>query len=301
MHTHPQPENKTEKSRVIYGSPEGHDARVLIEIARDIMPQDRVLLHVALDDARLSTLKELTRFFAPDVEILTLPAWDCLPYDRVSPHTDIVAKRVSALTKLMAWDQQKERKPRILFTSVNAALQRVMPREILRESSFSAKSGTKIDLEKLQLFLAQNGYVRSDTVREPGDFAIRGGIVDIFPAGYENPVRLDMFGDEIDTVKEFDSATQRSGKKIPSLSMQPATEFFLDDMSIKRFRSGYREAFGVARNDDPLYESVSEGRRYNGMEHWLPLFYDHMDTVFDYAPNCAVTFDAHVSEAYNER
>ena len=297
---HPAVQN-TENTRVIYGSPEGHDSRVLAGIARDIMPQDRVLVHVALDDARIATLEDLLGFFAPDVSVLTLPAWDCLPYDRVSPHADIVAQRVSTLTKLMAWEHEPERKPHILLTSVNAALQRVMPQVILRESSFSAKSGTKINLDKMTLFLTQNGYMRNDTVREPGDFAIRGGIVDIFPAGYEKPLRLDLFGDEIDTIKEFDPITQRTDQAVKDLSLQPATEFFLDENSIARFRSGYREAFGVAQSDDPLYEAVSEGRRYNGMEHWLPLFYEELDTVFDYMPNCAVTFDSHVQDAYVER
>lgn len=301
MHSIAQNENMTQVGNTIYGAPEGQDARVLADKARALMPDDRVLVHVALDDARQSTLKELLKFFAPDVRVLVLPAWDCLPYDRVSPHGDIVAARVAVLTQLMAWEHEKQRHPRILLVSVNAAMQRVMPREVLREASFSAKAGAQIDLDTLQMFLAQNGYVRSETVREPGDFAIRGGIVDIFPAGYKLPLRLDLFGDEIETVKDFDPITQRTQNKVREFSLQPACEFFMDDESIARFRSGYREAFGVARSDDPLYESVGAGRRYNGMEHWLPLFHDHMDTIFDYTPNAAVTFDFHVHEAYAER
>ncbi len=301
MHTIAREQEQIQDKNIIYGAPEGHDARILAEMARNIMPEDRVLIHVAMDDARLSTLVGSLSFFAPDVQVEVFPAWDCLPYDRVSPNGDIVASRVAALTKLMAWDYEQERKPRVFLASVNAALQKVMPREALREARFEAKAGERIDANKFQLFLAQNGYVRNETVREAGDFAVRGGIIDVFPSGYSRPLRIDLFGDEVDTIKEFDPITQRTDNHVSLLSMQPATEFFLDDASVTRFRSGYREAFGVVQKDDPLYESVSSGRRYNGMEHWLPLFYDKMRTIFDYAPNCAITFDAHVQDAYRER
>ncbi|PCJ99917.1 MAG: transcription-repair coupling factor [Zetaproteobacteria bacterium] len=291
----------TQGQNTIYGVPEGQDARFLAEKARELMPDDRVLVHVALDDTRQYALGELLKFFAPDVRVLVLPAWDCLPYDRVSPHGDIVAARVAVLTQLMTWENEQKRYPRILLVSVNAAMQRVMPQDALREASFHAKAGMQINLDNLQLFLAQNGYIRSETVRESGDFALRGGIVDIFPAGYKMPLRLDLFGDEIETIKDFDPITQRTQKTLDSFSLQPVCEFFLDEAAIARFRSGYRAAFGVARSDDPLYESVGAGRRYNGMEHWLPLFHDHMDTVFDYVPNASVIFDPHVHEAYAER
>ncbi|MGH1377205.1 MAG: transcription-repair coupling factor [Alphaproteobacteria bacterium] len=301
MHNITPKENITHIGKTIFGVPEGQDARVLAEKARALMPDDRVLIHVTLDDSRQNALEEWLKFFAPDVKVLVMPAWDCLPYDRVSPHGDIVSERVAVLTKLMAWDNEKERHPRILLVSVNAAMQRVMPREVLRDASFIAKSGSQIDLAGMQVFLSQNGYTRSETVREPGEFAIRGGIVDIFPAGYKSPMRLDLFGDEIDTIKEFDPITQRTEGKVKEFALQPACEFFLDDDSISRFRSGYRSEFGVARSDDPLYDAVGEGRRYNGMEHWLPLFHDRMDTVFDYAPNASVMFDFHVHEACEER
>tara|TARA_R110001592_G_scaffold79054_5_gene236808 strand:- start:23996 stop:27526 length:3531 start_codon:yes stop_codon:yes gene_type:complete len=289
------------EQRILFGVPEGEDARVLGEKARALMPEDRVLVHVALDDARIETMKSLLAFFAPDVKVLTFPAWDCLPYDRVSPHGDIVAQRVSCLTKLMHWDNEQERHPRVLLTSVNAALQRVMPRSVLRESTFSAKTGGQIDLENLSLFLTQNGYVRSETVRESGDYAIRGGIVDLYPAGYDDPLRLDLFGDEVESIKVFDPITQRTAQTVKDFSLQPVTEFFLNESSISRFRSGYRDAFGVVQNDDPLYAAVSEGRRYNGMEHWLPLFYEAMESVFDYTPNAHISFDYHALDSYVDR
>ena len=289
------------QQNIIYGAPEGQDARILADRARELMPQDRVLVHVALDDTRLAALHELLSFFAPDVDVLEFPAWDCLPYDRVSPNAEIVAKRMAALSGLMSWDADKRRKPRILLTTVNAALQRVPPRNVLKNVRFDCKIGDILDMGNLLEFLSHNGYSRTETVREAGEFAIRGGIVDLFPSGYENPLRLDLFGDEIESIREFDAMSQRSLGKVEQFTLQPVSEFFLSEESIARFRSGYREAFGVVRDDDPLYEAVSNGRRYNGMEHWLPLFYEKLETIFDYAPEAVVTLDHHGLDSAGER
>ena len=290
-----------ETQSVIYGTPEGQDARILAARAREIMPVDKVLVHIALDDTRVATLKELVSFFAPDVQVIEFPAWDCLPFDRVSPNAEIVAKRVGALTQMLAWQNEAKRYPRIVLTTINAATQRVMPQSSLKGASFIAQKGGRVDIGNLQEFMIQNGYNRTETVREPGEYAQRGGILDLFPPGYEQPLRLDLFGDEIESIRAFDPLTQRTQKDVPGFALQPVTEFFLHEDSIDRFRSGYREAFGVVRGNDPLYEAVSEGRRYNGMEHWLPLFYESMDTLLDYAGDHDVTLDHHGRRAFNER
>lgn len=286
---------------VIHGAPEGQDARILIERARAIMPDDRVLIHVAMDDARVAELQELIGFFAPDVKVISFPAWDCLPYDRVSPNVEIVAQRVAALCALIGWENQRERYPRILLTTVNAITQKVTPKNVIAGASLIAERGGSLKQDQLQTFLHNNGYNRTDTVREHGEYAFRGGIVDIFPPGYDEPVRLDLFGDDIESIRTFDPASQRTDKKLSKLVLHPATEFFLDEDSIARFRSGYRALFGVIHDNDPLYESISAGRRYNGMDHWLPLFFEQMDTLFDYAPNAMVTTDQAVEQARTER
>lgn len=287
--------------KTLFGMPEGQDARVLADKARALMPQDRVLVHVALDDARLSLLQDLITFFAPDVDIITLPAWDCLPYDRVSPHNEIVAARVAALSQLLLWEKDKTRKPRVLLTSINAISQRVMPKDTLEKAALSVAKGGRLDITQLQDFLHHNGYLRTETVREPGEYAMRGGIVDLFPPGYEDPLRIDLFGDEVESIRSFDAISQRTDKKLSGFSLNPATEFFLDDESIARFRSNYRDLFGVVQKDDPLYEAVSAKRRYNGMDHWLPLFHEHMDTVLDYVPDAEVTLDHHGGQALDSR
>lgn len=286
--------------QTIYSAPAGHDARILIEQARMLMSQDKVLVFVALDDTRLNAVRELIGFFDPNVEMVDYPAWDCLPYDRVSPNSEIVARRVHALSQLIIWEKQSKRAPRILLTTINAISQRVMPKSALENASFIAQKGSRVDVDAMQVFLAENGYSRTDTVREAGEYSIRGGIIDLFPAGYEEPIRLDLFGDEIETIKSFDPMSQRTHANIDDFALQPVTEFFLNEQSIDRFRSSYRAAFGVVMGVDPLYEAVSEGCRYNGMEHWLPLFYEHMDTLFDYAPHCGVVFDHHAQQSYDE-
>ncbi len=289
-------------STVLYGAPEGQDARILAERARSLVAEDGVAVHVALDDLRMAELAELLSFFAPDVKVIELPAWDCLPYDRVSPRGEVVAKRVAALAGLLAWKEEKRRYPRILLTTVNAIAQRVPPADILSKASLIAVTGGRMPVETLQAFLVSNGYVRTDTVREAGEFAVRGGIIDLFPPGYEEPLRIDLFGDDIETIRSFDPSTQRTSRKLDRFELFPATEFFLDNDSIARFRSGYRDLFGVTRSDDPLYAAVSEGRRYNGMDHWLPLFFDRLDTLFAYLPQIiALTLDQHGEQAWDER
>lgn len=293
----------TDKSgfTTLYGAPEGQDARLLADKAQALAKEKCALVHIALDDTRLATLNELLEFFAPDVDVVTFPAWDCLPYDRVSPNAEIVAQRVHALTRLLEWQASDKFLPRVVLTTVNAVLQRVTPRAALKEASFIAAKDQRLDIAQLQSFMEHNGYQRTETVREAGEYAMRGGIIDLFPPGYEKPVRLDLFGDEIEKIRTFDPMTQRSESDIDTFALRPVTEFFLDEPSIQRFRTGYREAFGAVRDDDPLYEAISGARRYNGMEHWLPLFYDHMDSIFDYVPNNAITMDHHARRAHTER
>ncbi len=285
-----------------FGAPEGQDARILAEKAREASKNQEIIFHIALDDGRLETLKDLLAFFAPDVQVIECPAWDCLPYDRVSPSSDIVSKRVSALTDLMAWQADNKYFPRVFLTTVNAALQRVTPKSALDNASFIANKGGTLDIDKLQNFFTYNGYIRTETVREAGEYAIRGGIIDVFPPSYENPVRIDLFGDEIETIKDFDSDTQRTLKSRDNFVLKPVTEFFLDDETISRFKQNYRETFGMVRDDDPLYSAINEGRRYNGMDHWLPFFFNEkLETLFDYIPARHIYMDANALNSVSER
>src|SRR5207248_3617926 len=236
--------------------------------------------------------------FDPGLNVLTFPAWDCLPYDRVSPNGEITSRRIDTLPRLASGAEQK---PLVVLTTVNALVQRVPPRHLFDGRVLALGPGGRIPLDRLQSFFRNNGYMRTDTVREPGEFAVRGGIVDLYPAGAAQPIRLDFFGDTLESLRSFDPLTQRSIGALDGFVLRPVSEVLLDDAAIQRFRSRYREQFGAVGSDDPLYESVSAGRRHAGMEHWLPLYYETLETLFDYLPKTAVSLDYQSDEARGHR
>ncbi len=279
--------------------PEGAEAQIILE-KLESCDAGVVVLHVALDDVRMARTRDQLRFFAPDVEILMFPAWDCIPYDRVSPNIAIVSQRLRCLTRLL----QEDDNPRIVLTTVNALHQRVLPRALLGEASFIAAVGDKINRDKLADFLVHNGYARVSTATESGEFATRGSIMDICPAGESMGYRLDFFGEDLESIRAYDTATQITNpqEKLARLELIPASEVLLNEESIARFRRNYRELFGsMARVADPLYEAISDRRKYAGMEHWLPLFYDQLETLCDYLEAPVVLLDHLVEAAYQER
>ena len=278
----------------VFGAPEGHDAALL---ARRRAETSGPIIHACRDDARMARMEEALAFFAPEAEVLRLPAWDCLPYDRVSPNPEIIAERVATLARLL----EPSGKPRILLTTVNALVQRVPPAESFKDAAFALKSGTRIDVAALTDFLEANGYGRAATVMEPGEYAVRGGILDLYPAGEGDPIRLDLFGDEIEDMRRFDPATQRSGKKVSELILRPVGEVTLDAASIARFRTAWRDLFSPAAAEDPIYVSISAGRKHPGMEHWAALFHGQMATVLDYLPGASVSLDHQAEDVLTAR
>jgi len=278
----------------VHGAPEGFDALLL---AKRRAETDVPVLHVARDDVRTERLAEALAVFAPRTDIIRFPAWDCLPYDRVSPNPEIVAERVAALAQLLEPGHGK----RIVLTTVNALVQKVPPPEVFRGVTMTLCKGGRLQPEELTAFLESNGYHRTGTVMEPGEYAVRGGIIDLFPAGASDPLRLDMFGDEIEDLRRFDTTTQRSGKPVDLLSLRPVSEVFLDEASRTRFRTAYRELFGAAAAEDPLYVSVSAGHKHPGMEHWAGLFHERMATLLDYLPGASVSLDHLVEDVLKAR
>lgn len=273
--------------------PDGSEGYVLSEYQRLYR---KPLLVILRDDKRMQALQEELAYFAPSQSIFTFPAWDCLPYDRVSPGHHIVSTRMETLCQLL---HTKAKNP-ILLTTLNAALQRIPPKSLLREMFLQVEKGASLPRSQLIETLMRLGYMRSATANESGEFAVRGSIVDIVPSGSEQGYRIDFFGDEVESIRQFDPLTQMSQGKEPSLSLYPASECLLSDDTIKQFRNSYRSQFGVL-TDDPLYDAVKDGRCYAGMEHWLPLFYAQMNTVFDYLPDATVVTDYLLDEAAVER
>ena len=267
------------------GAPEGFDAQLIL---RELRKTGAPVLHVARDDKRLAEMRAALRFFAPDVVVLEFPGWDCLPFDRVSPNADVSASRMATLAALAYGGITG---PFVVLSTVSATMQRVPPRDILRKSAFSARVGGQVDEKGLREFLVHMGFVQAPTVMEAGDFAIRGGIIDIFPPGQLGPIRLDLFGDTLDGVRRFDPVTQRTTETLETVELAPVSEVILDERAITRFRQNYRIEFGAGGHDDPLYEAVSAGRKHQGVEHWLPFFYDGLETLFDYLPDASVFVD----------
>jgi transcription-repair coupling factor (superfamily II helicase) len=235
-------------------------------------------LFIAPDDSAMRAVADAVPFFAPELEILQLPAWDCLPYDRASPSVAVTSQRMSALQAL----QQTSKKKQLVLTTIGAVIQKYVTPFRIRQTGERLTAGREITRERLASLLQSNGYFRVDTVAEAGEFAIRGSIVDLFPAGSEFGLRLDFFGDEIESIRRFNPTDQRSVDRVEHFDILPAVEALMDEEAIKRFRVGYRERFGVTATGDPLYQAVSEGRRLSGMDHWLPLFEDRMATIFDH-------------------
>ncbi len=269
------------------GAPEGFDARLL---AREL-ERGQPVIHIARDDKRMEAMRAALAVMAPGVVVLELPAWDCLPYDRVSPNPEILARRMATLATLSAGLPGAF----VLLTTLNAATQRIPARSVMQTASFAAQVGQRVDEAQLKGFLARMGFSPVSTVAEPGDFAIRGGIVDIFPPGDGGPVRLDFFGDVLDGARRFDPVTQRTTEKLKAVEFAPMSEVILDEAAITRFRQNYRVEFGTAGSDDPLYEAVSAGRKHQGMEHWLPYFHSHLETIFDYLPKASVLLDDQIT------
>ncbi len=253
---------------------------------------------IAADEAAMRALAETVPLFAPDVEVLTLPGWDCLPYDRASPALRVMAERLATLSVLQA----AREKPQLLVTTATAANQRVLSPFRIRQLTRRIAEGEKIEREALVDQLSALGYQRTDTVAEHGEYAVRGSLIDVFPAGEELALRLDFFGDEIDSLRRFDPADQRSTDKARAFTLMPASEALLDADSIKRFRSRYREEFGATSTQDPLYQALSVGRRMAGMEHWLPLLEDRLTTLFDHlGGNDIIVRDSNADKAIGSR
>ena len=278
---------------------DGAEGLVIADLARAVAaradaPATSVVV-ICRDGPRMAALARALDFFAPDVTVHEFPAWDCLPYDRVSPHAGFVAQRMTSLSQLVRL--QGRDRPSALLTTVNAVLQRVPTRDFVARQSLSVAPGNVLAMEGITEWLELNGFVRASTVREPGDYAVRGGIVDLYAPGMVEPVRLDFFGNTLETIRSFDPESQRTTDQLRALDLVPVAEFQLTTETIRRFRLGYVAAFGAPTPDDLLYHAVSEGRRHGGMEHWLPLFQDRLDTLFDYVTGSSVILEPLAEDA----
>lgn len=262
------------------GAPTGFLPVLLADLARAGAGGGKAArtVFIAPDEQAMQAIADTVPWFAPEVEIVAIPAWDCLSYDRASPSLRSAAQRLAGLHGV----QGEVTAPQLVLTTAAAITQRTLTPFRVRQLVARLAPGERIDINRLTALLQANGYVRTDTVHDAGEYAVRGGIVDLFPGGTPEPMRLDFFGDEIETLRSFDPGTQRSTGDVKSFTLLPASEALLDEDTIRRFRSRYRDLFGATATGDPLYQAVSDGRRLAGMEHWLPLFEERLVPLIEH-------------------
>ena len=280
------------KNKTLSSVPDGYDAVLLDRFSR----KSKEILYVVSDGVSLERTADILRYLNPKLDVLKFPAWDTVPYDRVSPNVNIVAQRVETLTEIVTTPNPK--KPRVIIASIGSLIQKLPPQKIFLNSVRLVKVGGKLSFNDFIHYAALNGYNRVEQVIEPGEYAVRGDIIDIFPVGTNEPLRIDLFDDEVERIRTFDAMTQRTTGELTHYSFQVMGEVALDENTIRSFRSKYREAFGAAFKDDEIYADISEGIKHLGMENWLPFFYeDPLPDLFSYLPSADIVIGRSFDEA----
>ena len=277
----------------LYGS---SDALIIARaalLARRGDEDDGPLLVITPDTPSATRLEYEVRFYAGGaLPVLTFPDWETLPYDVFSPHQDIVSERLAALTRL------PELRRGVLIAPVSTLLHRLAPQSFLHGNCFLIDVGQRLELPAMRRRLDNAGYRRVDQVIEHGEFALRGSIIDLFPMGQSQPYRIELFDDEVESIRSFDPESQRSIEKVSNIQLLPAREFPFTDDAITRFRKQYRVLFEGDPQASTIYHEVSNGNTPPGIEYYLPLFFEHTESLFDYLPErCTVVTLDGVQEA----
>ncbi|WP_137971794.1 transcription-repair coupling factor [Pseudomonas sp. F(2018)] len=259
-------------------------AALSLAVAEAASAAKRFTLLLTADSQSAERLQEELAFFAPDLPVLHFPDWETLPYDVFSPHQDIISQRIATLYRL------PEIKHGVLVVPIATALHRLAPTRFLLGSGLLLDVGQKLDVEGMRARLEAAGYRCVDTVYEHGEFAVRGALIDLFPMGSDTPFRIDLFDDEIETLRTFDPETQRSVDKVESIRLLPAREFPLEKKAVTDFRGRFRERFDVDFRRCPIYQDLASGITPAGIEYYLPLFFEETGTLFDYLPGDTQVF-----------
>ena len=259
-----------------------HGSATALALAEAAAADDQPWLVIEPDSRSLERRRAELQFFAPPgLRLLTLPDWEVLPYDVFSPHPDITSDRLLALAEL------PDLRRGIVLVTIDTILQRLAPRQYVASRSFSLAVGERLALEAFRLRLTEAGYSSVSQVAGPGEYALRGSLLDVFPMGADGPLRIDLFDDEIEAIRKFDPETQRSRESIPAVRLLPAREMPLDADAVRAFRRRYRTRFDGDPTRSAIYRGVSDGIAPAGIEFYLPLFFDSTDTLFDYLPTRA--------------
>ena len=271
------------------GSEPLHVERIIDEIKRPI-------IYVTANREKQERFIEGCDFLCPNVNVEALPAWDCLPYDRLFPSPGIIAKRAKTLTNIANNLTNID----VLAVTVSSTLQLIPSPKYFKGRYLELLVGRKINRERFLANIVEFGFRSVATVFEPGEFSIRGGIIDIFPISEKNPVRIDFFGDVIDGIRYFDINSQISSRSLDKVLLTSLMELSFDKSSKSTFRSNYRSLFGGVKTNDQIYHSVTEGQYVQGLEHMLPLFFDQLYSIFDYFSNPLVIFEDNIHNKFRE-
>jgi len=259
-------------------------AALSLAIAEAATAAKRFTLLLTADSQSAERLEQELGFFAPELSVLHFPDWETLPYDQFSPHQDIISQRIASLYRL------PELSRGVLVVPITTALHRLAPTRFLLGTSLVLDVGQKLNVEQMRTRLESAGYRCVDTVYEHGEFAVRGALIDLFPMGSELPYRIDLFDDEIETLRTFDAETQRSIDKVESIRLLPAREFPLDKKAVTDFRARFRERFDVDFRRCPIFQDMASGITPAGIEYYLPLFFEETASLFDYLPEDTQVF-----------
>ncbi len=265
----------------LQGVPAGFDVHVVL----DLLSRHRRIVWICQDEAQLAEITMALSYLAPKTRVLDMPPWDCHPYSRIAPNARIVARRIRTLSTLI---RLKAETSFILLTTVGVAMQALAPANVFARSHYVIRVGQAVETQKLLGYFDRIGFMRVTQVLEPGDYAVRGGIIDVLPPGQENPVRIDFFGQTVESLREFDITTQRTVRKRRQVTFTVASEVILGRNTIEQFRQNYRQTFGGSSSKDLIYARISAGQTVQGIEQWLPFFYRRTATILDYVPQAAI-------------
>jgi transcription-repair coupling factor (superfamily II helicase) len=270
-----------------------HGCADALTLASAVKRSEGLLLLVTTDSQTALRLEHEIAFFSgSSLTILPFPDWETLPYDVFSPLPEIVSQRLRTLSEL------GRTRSGILITSAATLMQRLPPRSHIVAKTFSINPDTRIDLQELRQRLESVGYQCVSQVLQHGDFAVRGSILDLFPMGGTQPYRIELFDDEVESIRTFDAETQRSIDRVDAINLFPAREFPFDESAIKRFRRGFRDLFPEAARHSDIYQDVSKGFAPGGLEYYFPLFVENTETLFDYLPRDAtIALHGNIGEA----
>jgi transcription-repair coupling factor (superfamily II helicase) len=268
------------------------DALLLAQLAREHAGAGRVLAIFSAEPADTQRLAEELPFFEPGLRVAVFPDWETLPYDSFSPHQDLISERLATLWRI------HERDVDVVLLPATTALTRLAPPSFMAGTTFHFKQKSPLNEARLKSQLTLAGYQHVSQVVSPGEYAVRGGLIDLFPMGSLVPYRVDLFGDEVDSIRTFDPDSQRSLYPVPEVRLLPGREFPLDDAARTAFRARWREKIDGDPTRARLYKDMAQGVAGGGIEYFLPLFFDEAGTIFDYlGEQAALCLHGKVDEA----